>query len=169
VRDTVKRIHLNHEDMNVTILGNFSTWDKKGQGGFQHTGWWYDYWTGDSLLVENTEAWMDFKPSEYRLYTDVKLETPEILSGISQIEIGMNSPNLKIYPNPIGDKFSIEIVDSHSIEKIEVFTVSGQKLDEGLNINTLSSFVVDSSSWPEGIILLVCTGDFGQEIVKVIK
>ena len=119
-------------------------------------------------MVENTEAWMDFEPSEYRLYTDVKLETPDVLSGLNQIEIGRN-PQLKVYPNPIGNKFSIDVDEKHSINKIEVYTVSGQKLDEVVNINALSSFVVDSSTWPEGIILIICTGDFGQEMVKVIK
>jgi len=169
VRNDVKRIHLNHQDMNVTILGNFSTWDKSLAGQFQHAGWWYDYWTGDSLLVEDTEALMDFKASEYRLYTDVKLETPDILSGLNHIELEENNIQLKVYPNPIGTKFTLDLEKKNLVDKIEVFTVTGQKLDEINNINALSSFVIDSSTWPEGIILIICTGDFGQEIVKVIK
>lgn len=156
VRDTVKRIHLNHEEMNVTILGNFSTWDKLGQGGFQHTGWWYDYWTGDSLFVENTDAWLSFKPSEYRLYTDVKLDKPEILSAREEWSTeDFSGDILRVYPNPVGVKLFVEIPKVIDMVKIEVFTITGRKVEVESKINITNGVLqLDTQSWPHGVLLL---------------
>lgn len=129
VRDTVKRIHLNHPDMNVTILGNFSTWSKKGQGGFQHTGWWYDFWTGDSLFVDNTEAWMDFAPSEYRLYTDIRLDPPDILSGLL-FEPAYTRAEVRIFPNPAAEQLTLEMPVTHHPKTIRITDLHGRVVME---------------------------------------
>jgi len=171
VRDTVKRIHLNHPDMNVTILGNFSTWEKLGQGGFQHTGWWYEYWTGDSLNVENTEAWLSFEPSEYRLYTDVKLDKPDILSRTDdQIFSNTNSGTLKIYPNPIGDQLFLELPFSTQIDELEVFSVEGKILNTDFSESSSQRVIVlDSSHWPDGILIVRVRAEGKVWVEKIIK
>lgn len=171
VRDTVKRIHLNHSDMNVTILGNFSTWTKLGQGGFQHEGWWYEYWTGDSLFVENTEAWLSFEPSEYRLYTDVKLDKPDILSGMDDlVSSEMDNQTLRIYPNPIGNQFFIELPENRSSLEIEVFSVEGKMIEmRFIQHSMVDQICLDSSLWPEGILVVRVRAGGKVWIEKIIK
>jgi hypothetical protein len=154
VRDTVKRINLNHPEMNVSILGNFSTWSKLGQTGFQHTGWWYEYWTGDSLFVENTGAWLSFDPSEYRIYTDVRLEQPDIVSGISP-RLHDNAGKINIYPNPAGDRVWLSIPDqSYGIE-VMIFDLQGKKLIHvAPPSNHDGMIVLDLSQLPPGIMIV---------------
>ena len=153
VRDTVKRIHLNHEDMNVTILGNFSTWNKLGKGGFQHTGWWYDYWTGDSLFVENPDAWMSFAPSEYRLYTDVKLDTPEILSGINDFFM-LDQSEASIYPNPVADQVCIRMPLTPDDKVIALIDLTGRVLETLTIEGGQSDLSLPMANYPEGIYLI---------------
>ncbi|MCK5821728.1 MAG: T9SS type A sorting domain-containing protein [Bacteroidales bacterium] len=171
VRDTVKRIHLNHSDMNVTILGNFSTWTKLGQGGFQHDGWWYEYWTGDSLFVENTEAWLSFEPSEYRLYTDIKLDMPDVLSGIDNlISADLNGGFLKIYPNPICDQLFIELPFSSVVTEIEVISVDGKVLNADFSKNSSQRVIrLDSSQWPDGILFVRVRAGGKVWVEKIVK
>jgi len=95
---TVKRINLNHPDMNVTVLGNVGVVNNNIIPSFQHTGWWYDFLTGDSIDVSLTTASIAMEPGEYHVYTDVRLATPELLSTIN----GAAGPLglVEAWPNP---------------------------------------------------------------------
>ena len=94
---TGKRLHLNGSDMNVVVAGNFQVTDLSMSPGFQHTGMWYDYFTGDALDVTDLEAAMDFAPGEYHLWTDVALETPENILGIEEAR---QPAGFTVGPNP---------------------------------------------------------------------
>ena len=50
-----KRININHSSMDVTIIGNFYVTSLDNNPNFQRTGWWYDYFSGDSINVTNTQ------------------------------------------------------------------------------------------------------------------
>ena len=154
VRDTVKRINLNHSEMNVSILGNFSTWSKLGQTGFQHTGWWYEYWTGDSLFVENTDAWLSFDPSEYRIYTDVRLEQPDIVSGISP-RLPDNAGKINMYPNPASDRVWLSFPDQGDGIEVMIFDLQGKKLMHvAPPSNHDGMIVLDLSQLPPGVMIV---------------
>ena len=55
-----KTILLNDPAMNAVVLGNFAVSASNVVPNFQHTGWWHDYFTGDSVNVENTSAPLNF-------------------------------------------------------------------------------------------------------------
>lgn len=74
---SVKRFWLNDDSMNVTILGNFDVTAKTTTANFQHTGWWYNYFYGDSLNVTNTSMEITLQPGEFRIYTSKRLPPPE--------------------------------------------------------------------------------------------
>ncbi len=107
LQDSIKRIHLNHADMNATIIGNFGVRTSTRSANFQHAGWWYEYWTGDSLEVMVTTGPVTLNPGEYRLYTDKKLAKPAILSGYETMENYSAAGSLSVYPNPVSDRLSI--------------------------------------------------------------
>ena len=94
---TGKRLHLNGSEMNVVVAGNFQVTDLSMTPGFQHTGMWYDYFTGEALDVTDLEAAMDFAPGEYHLWTDVALETPENILGIEEAR---QPAGFTVGPNP---------------------------------------------------------------------
>jgi glycosidase len=107
VTPALKKIHLNHSSMNVTILGNFDVAEGNIVPNFQHTGYWYDYFGGDSLMVENVSDPLTLNPGEYRIYTDNKLEKPQINIGIGSVY--QHPSNIeRVYPNPSSGEFNVD-------------------------------------------------------------
>lgn len=132
-----KRINLNNDEMNVTVLGNFDVKTGSVLPNFQHAGLWYEYFTGDTLSVADVNAAIYLLPGEYRLYTDVKLETPEIIIGINDLAAAMQN-ELLIAPNPSSDVFKLaaEIPQAGNVT-IQVVNLSGELIfDTQLNAPT---------------------------------
>ncbi|MEZ4686909.1 MAG: alpha-amylase family glycosyl hydrolase [Bacteroidia bacterium] len=73
VGGSMKRISLNHPDMNVTVLGNFDKSTGNITPNFQQVGTWYEYFSGDSISVANTTTPISLAAGEYRLYTTKRL------------------------------------------------------------------------------------------------
>jgi glycosidase len=141
VTPALKKIHLNHSSMNVTILGNFDVAEGSIVPDFQHTGYWYDYFGGDSLMVENVNNPLTLDPGEYRIYTDKKLETPQINLGIGT-EYPDPSTIERVYPNPSSGEFNVDffLADNSQVE-LRVTDAKGsitkvllsQKLQQGFH------------------------------------
>ena len=71
-----KIIHLNTEENKVCVLGNFDVQTANVYPAFQQTGWWYEFFSGDSLFVSETHAPIELLPGAYRLYSTRKMENP---------------------------------------------------------------------------------------------
>ncbi len=126
VAGITKRINLNDPEMNVTILGNFDVHDQNIYPNFQHTGTWYEYFTGDSIDVTEVNAAVALVPGEYRLYTDQKLSTPVIAVGTEDLDAFIQN-NILAYPNPSGNIFNIySVLQGPSELRIEIMNAAGE-------------------------------------------
>lgn len=101
---SVKRLWLNHDSMKVVIVGNFDVVQKVVSPNFQNTGWWYNYFYGDSIEVSNTSMTITLQPGEFRIYTTKKLPTPEpgLLTSVEYSD-EIHPKEFKLYqnyPNP---------------------------------------------------------------------
>ena len=92
-----KRINLSSTDTNVTVVGNFRVTQGDVYPNFQHTGTWYDYFTGDSITVTNATSPISFAPGEWHIYTDVKLQQAAF---IDVEEWAAPVSRIMVYPNP---------------------------------------------------------------------
>ena len=121
-----KRINLNDPTMNVTVLGNFDVNLGSVNPNFQHNGWWFEYFSGDSINVIDVSSVIALNPGEYRLYTDKRLTTPEIIDGIGELYTQQKN-DLFIYPNPSSTNFVIEtFLTKNSDAAIEIYNASGE-------------------------------------------
>jgi glycosidase len=68
-----KSINITDPSMNVTIIGNFNVTSASGIPNFANTGKWYDYLSGDSIVVTNTSSLISLSPGEFHIYTSVKI------------------------------------------------------------------------------------------------
>ncbi|MCD4790115.1 MAG: T9SS type A sorting domain-containing protein, partial [Bacteroidales bacterium] len=126
VSGAMKRINLNHASMNVTVIGNFSVEENSIIPNFQHTGMWYDYFYGDSINVTSVTETISLSRGEFKIYTDVKLETPQIGLGVDNPVISEENMSL-VYPNPSAGYFNISfIVRSESHVKITLYNINGK-------------------------------------------
>lgn len=132
-----KRIHLNHASMNVTIIGNFDVVGINMIPGFQNTGSWYDYFTGEVIQVNDLNNAFYLEPGEYRIYTSVPLETPVIDVNIDEASV---EANFNLYPNPSNEQSTIILDDSwlngQDIE-INILDLSGKNLNKVINIESI--------------------------------
>ncbi len=94
-----KRLHLNDPSMYVTILGNFGITSGNMDPNFQSTGWWYNYFTGDSIYVNNVHDPVTLDHGEYRLYTNVHIPPFAINLGVEDYPSEVIN-YFKAYPNP---------------------------------------------------------------------
>ncbi|HHH54994.1 MAG TPA: T9SS type A sorting domain-containing protein, partial [Bacteroidetes bacterium] len=118
-----KSIHLNSDEKNVTIIGNFNVKPASINPSFQHSGWWYDYFSGDSVNVVNVSELINLKPGEYHLYSDKKLEGFVTATA----ENIVNSNDAIIYPNPAKDKVNLYINSNKSQDiTIEIVDITGK-------------------------------------------
>nr|NQU89157.1 T9SS type A sorting domain-containing protein [Bacteroidota bacterium] len=130
VNGAMKKIHLDHSSMNVTILGNFDVNDGNITPSFQHTGTWYDYFAEDSIYVTGTNDQIPLDAGEYKIYTDVFLGTPGIVVGMKELSASTNALQ-SIYPNPSTGQFNIELkLEDFSCVQLNIYDVTGRLVDQ---------------------------------------
>ncbi len=126
VAGTGKRIHLNHPSMDVVVAGNFDVTGFQMSPDFQHTGTWYDYFSGESFEVTDQNVAFYFEPGEYHIYTDQFLETPVIETSIDEITA---NANFTMYPNPASSSITLVIGnDIDEVTRIQLLDLQGREL-----------------------------------------
>ncbi|WP_397546401.1 alpha-amylase family glycosyl hydrolase [Rhodothermus marinus] len=63
-------ISLTHPELSVVVVGNFGLEPLVVTPTFPQTGTWYDYFNGDSLVVDDPNTGIELLPGEFRLYTN---------------------------------------------------------------------------------------------------
>jgi len=97
-----RRINISNATMKATIIGNFHVVPLNVNPNFQTTGVWYDYFSGDSIMVVDTQQLFPLSPGEFHIFTDKKLATPRITTRIEG-ESGLQPETFQLdqnYPNP---------------------------------------------------------------------
>ena len=157
----LKRMKLNHDDMNVVALGNFDIVSGSINPSFQHTGMWYEFFTGDSLNVTSTSAQITLQAGEYRLYTDQQLNTPAITNtSVFKAE----TLDATIYPNPaqhfVNVAFTLENTSEVSMQIINLNGQVMKYLPQGRMMTGEHRLQIDIEDLPFGnYILQVWTTD----------
>lgn len=154
-----KSIQLNSAEMNVAVLGNFGTVGVDMVFSFVHGGYWYEYFSGDSLLAG------DFAPDnialnagEYRLYTDVKLGDG---LALSIDDVDFNISRLHIFPNPGRGEFTFVLpLDDKGKMDISIYSTSGKVIYQDQIPSGQEVWKWDSpSSLPSGIYFIRLLSD----------
>ncbi len=166
----VKRLGLKSNEMNVVVLGNFDVVAKEGNPKFYSTGKWYEYWTGDSIEVNNVNEKILLQPGEYRLYTDKKIESPGF-TGIGEIDDV--TVDFTVYPNPLSDILNLEIKNSYGLDNVTVSIISTDgrlyyyskpDIHKGLNRITINVERI-----PEGINFIKVSSGNTVSVKKFVK
>ncbi len=100
-----KRIHLNGTN-NAVVVGNFQTTSINMVPGFQHTGTWYDYFTGNAFQVNDLNATFFFEPGEYHIYTDYQLAVPDLNTSLEEV-MSFAKSSFMIWPNPSNNRVNV--------------------------------------------------------------
>lgn len=94
--------------MNVVIVGNFNVVSGTNAPGFQHTGTWYDYFTGEALNVSDVNVALNLNAGEYHIYTDQALPVPPVFVTSTE-ELALSVGSMTVYPNPVENDLYMEL------------------------------------------------------------
>jgi 1,4-alpha-glucan branching enzyme len=114
----IKRITYDHPSMDVVVLSNFNVQSAQAYAGFTQTGWWYEYFTGDSVLVSNVNMQLDMQPAEYRIYTTTKFTQPNITSTVALEELQTSEMPLEVFPNPVVEQLTVRLTPQISADAL---------------------------------------------------
>lgn len=150
---------INTAQMNVVIAVNFETSNQNIAVEFPHQGTWYEYYSnGREQLVNAATAGVQFKPGEYKLFTDVKIKNPLVTSVGEDV-----LSNVVIYPNPIDNVLNIE-TDLY-VNHLQLITMQGASIP----VKRISGTEWDIRHLQRGIYIAEITTSAGVAKVKVIK
>ena len=144
LNQSVKTLTLNDPNMNAIVLANIDVQNQNKTQPFQHNGWWYEYFSGDSILVSGNYNF-NLEAGEYRIYTDQRLDIPNILNTTSIKEITEAKWEITTYPNPVKDFVNVKINGCAKAPiKVTIVDINGKIIDRQtksnnfkLNLNNL--------------------------------
>ena len=109
----VKSLKLNDPNMNAAVIVNIDINPQDKTLDFQHNGWWYEYFSGDSIQINGTSI-ISLDPGEYKVFTDLKLDKPEILNTLGLNEYDIANWDINIFPNPSRNFLNITVDGNQS-------------------------------------------------------
>jgi 1,4-alpha-glucan branching enzyme len=163
VAGTVKYLRINGDSLKTVIAANFDIVPLTVTPGFMNTGTWYNYISGDSLLVITPQQTVLLQPGEYRIYTSKPLKS-DLPAGL---ENEISASQLNCYPNPFQQKFTV----SSSFGKITQVEVQDM-LNRTVLVQTehkTQLVEVDLSGARSGMYVIKVSTDRGTQLFKVIK
>ena len=115
--------------MNVNVIGNFGVETGSIVPSFSGSGNWYEFFSGDTLKVTSVDDPIELKAGEFRIYTTKKLSKPETGLGLTESLPASGLLNLKVYPNPARENFTLEFqLTKTSMVNVELSDISGRRL-----------------------------------------
>jgi 1,4-alpha-glucan branching enzyme len=128
-----KRIHLNGATKNAVVVGNFNVTSINMVPGFQHTGTWYDYFTGNTITVNDLGASQNFNAGEYHIYFDFETVTPDTTVNVEEA-MELFGLSFMIYPNPSNGFVQIGYEKQNAgLTQIEILDMTGRVVAQVFN------------------------------------
>lgn len=151
----VKRIWINHQDMDVLVLGNCDVKPRLWSAGFQKAARWYEFFSGDSIDVSDPNMDLSLEAGEYRLYTTKRLNR---IYGKTNVNHSGSALSLikgfEVHPNPVAGELTIET--DLNISEINLMDASGRLLLSGKEKR------IDMERIPSGIYFIALKDETGK-------
>lgn len=135
VYPSVKRIDLYDSTMNVSIIGNFDVISRTNEFSFSNDGYWYEYFTGDSIKIENKKISIELVPGEFKIYTSKKIPIPangkDLITSVnfSEYDLSKDFYLSQNYPNPFNSYTTISYkLSTTSKVTLKVYDVLGKEI-----------------------------------------
>ena len=160
----VKRIEIDHPEMDVRIVGNFGLVSSPASPNFSITGEWFDYFSGESFEVSDPSDRIILEPGEFHVLTTRKIPLDRVYREGPEFEFV--SEDLVLYPNPVENHLKINPI---SLSSQIVVTRSDGRVALSVKLRPWQS-EIDVSSLSEGLYVVTReTNDGDLEYGKIFK
>lgn len=150
----IKNIKFTGDDMSVVTLCNFDVAEQEQTVSFPEAGTWYEYFSGDSIVLDGMNFDFTLAPGDYRLYTSVRLDQPNITNGIAS---SGSTTEYNVFPNPTSDRFTI--TSNEKIDKVDIMDAFG-RLHRIQRASEANSMTMDLTGLASGTYLIrIASGD----------
>lgn len=124
------RLHDPVTGQRALVLANVNTADAAVNVDFPASGWWYEYYTGDSLqAVTGTPQAFTFAPGEYRIYLNQYVALPPGLNPTPVREAFAAVSDVTLFPNPASETSTLAFVLEEKTDlQLEVFDINGRRV-----------------------------------------
>lgn len=149
----------NADEMNAVVAVNFELSNQMISITFPHAGTWFDYYEQKEIQVSTTNLAIDMKAGEYKLFTDVPIET----SIVTGLEEEAPASTVQIFPNPVEDV--LQLTAEVPVLSLRIITLQGV-------IHTpvrLSSHTWDLREYGAGMYIVESRTVRGLSKIKIIK
>jgi 1,4-alpha-glucan branching enzyme len=125
----LKRIRLSHSSLSAIIIGNFGVEPNSINPDFFYEGKWYDYFTGDSSQVTDSQELILLSPGEFHIFTSKHLNTPFLsIDGLPNLIPEFYSLKQN-YPNPFNPMTSISFsLPADQLVSLTIYDLRGRKV-----------------------------------------
>lgn len=161
---STKWITLNHDDMDVVIIGNFDVKQGNLAVQFPYSGSWHDFVTGRTEEFEGGITDFTLAPAEFRIYTSRKIEPaePNVFFAVGKDGFALLPDHFELmfnYPNPFSEttKLTYQVPEPSPIT-INVYDILGRVVATLVNTDTHNpgkfTLEFDGRSLSSGIYLV---------------
>lgn len=168
-----KTIILNHNEMDVVIVGNFGVTPTDITVTFPNTGKWYNYYAQTEYQVDNESQVLSLEPGEYRMYTTQYINRNDYMLSVDTNPQVDTSDGLKVWPNPATSQLTLLYQSSIAQHvSIALFNISGNQVStiyKGIahdGHNTVEWSIPSHVS--SGIYLVVVQAENGRTVQRVV-
>ncbi|HMW39545.1 MAG: T9SS type A sorting domain-containing protein [Saprospiraceae bacterium] len=123
---SIKQFSLESTSLSIVAAANGDVSSKNLSIQFPHTGKWYEYFTGDSVSVNNSIVNMNLEAGEYHVWTDRQITLPVAVNNVQK-------SGLRIFPNPTSER--ITIVAEDEILQVRITDLEGKLVFHRSNIS----------------------------------
>ncbi len=170
---TQKTVVLRHAEFDAGIAGNFGMVPATISINFGGSGYVYEYFSGDSVLLASGSVSLSYLPGQYRLFTTKRLPPP-VFGGLVT---GSRAPRkdeypLTLFPNPVeGQLFVRYSLPQSGQYHCAISDLTGRRIKSVFSGQYTSGehhFTLDTSGLPAGTYLLRLQGETGYAIQRFV-
>jgi len=167
-----KCFHLNSPEMNVTIIGNYDIISHSINPDFQHTGDWYDFFSGQKMVVKDSHKSILLEPGCFYILIDSPVDFPKkglvpfTLPGQSTNLENTYQSDLKVFPNPGRGVYHL-IFRDNSYSNLMVYDITGKEIFSKSFM--ASGSTIDLTTNPNGIYLFQIKNKNKSYTLSIIK
>jgi hypothetical protein len=167
-----KWLQVNTDTSKICVIGNFDVVPLTSNITFQTAGTWWDYLNGNTITATGSAQSITLQPGEYHVYLNRNVVNT-VTTPVSSVNATGNYLVIKVYPNPVSHRASVDInIPSSGNAEIVLLNDVGQKMMNiysGFLTRGVHHFNLDNSKHlSAGAYLLKVNSKDSDGVVKII-
>ncbi|MBK6929453.1 MAG: T9SS type A sorting domain-containing protein [Saprospirales bacterium] len=166
----LRTIYLNSPAMNAAVVANAGVTATTATVDFQHTGTWYDYYSGSTLDVSTATTSIALEPGQYRLFLDQYVPLPFGVNPTPAPEVRGPFSDMLVFPNPAQHHFFVDFtLRTNAWVQVDVLDLTGRRIAMpwcGELPAGRQQVPVDATAWASGVYWISVTDANGDRLVR---